>query len=399
MDRAAVRATAVCEIGPDSVRRLCCRTDKSVISAEPAMAAAVLDGGDDPLVLLAGRPVVADELWRAVLGPLLQGLDDTVLVHPSWWPTARVEAVRTIARELCRSATTRPRSWLIAPAGALVEIAPRLVVVTAGGSKPLMVQARSTRPGAVADAVAQAVLRHTDGMPVWLDGPAGVPGAHALAGLIGDRLRAAGRAVHRVDDHHLVRAAARVVNPEVAATDAAPRPGRRRLVAVPATIFTAVVAAVFWAVQHTDRTPPIPPTPLVEGRVTMEIPAGWVVQRITAGPGSARVQVVSPTDGETALHMTQSQVRDNDLVAAAEVLRRAFDGQPAGVFADFHPSDVRAGRPAITYREVRPGHEIRWTVLLDGTVRISIGCQSPADTERDIAAVCDQAVRSAHQID
>jgi hypothetical protein len=37
-------------------------------------------------------------------------------------------------------------------------------------------------------------------------------------------------------------------------------------------------------------------------------------------------------------------------------------------------------------------------VLLDGAVRISIGCQSAAGAEHNIAAVCEQAVRSVHEI-
>jgi type VII secretion-associated protein (TIGR03931 family) len=164
------------------------------------------------------------------------------------------------------------------------------------------------------------------------------------------------------------------------------------------TVLFAAIAAGFWSESRIEGAAPVPPTALVEGRVAMEIPAGWNVQFVTAGPGSARVQVVSPSDGETALHLTQSRVRDEDLAESAAILRRAFDGQPAGVFVDFHPSDVRAGRPAVTYREVRPGHDIRWAVVLDGTVRISIGCQSAAGAERDIAAACEQAVRSAHEI-
>jgi type VII secretion-associated protein (TIGR03931 family) len=389
MDGAAV--TAFCEIGPVSVRRLGGGTG-SVASAE---AAAALDGGDDPLVLLGGRAVAVEELWRTVLEPLLRGIDDSVLVHPSWWPTTRVAAVTAIARQLCDSVTTRSRSWFLAPDDVVVEIAPHLVAVCGGGTL-LSVQSRSGAPAAVADAVARTVLGQTGGRPVWLDGPAGVPGAHILAGMIGNRLRAVGHPVRRVDDRQIFRAAREALD-HGAVPDTA-HPGRRRIAALLCAVLTSVVAAGVWSGIRVDRTSPIAPTALVEGRVTMEIPAGWPVQRITAGPGSARVQVRSPTDDQTALHLTQSRVRDEDLAASATVLRRAFDSQPAGVFVDFHPSDVRAGRPAVTYREVRAGHDIRWAVILDGAVRISIGCQSAAGAEQHIAAACEQAVRSAHEI-
>jgi type VII secretion-associated protein (TIGR03931 family) len=52
----------------------------------------------------------------------------------------------------------------------------------------------------------------------------------------------------------------------------------------------------------------------------------------------------------------------------------------------------------VTYREVRASHQVRWTVLLDGAVRISVGCQSRPGGEDAVRDVCEQAVRSAHAI-
>ena len=66
------------------------------------------------------------------------------------------------------------------------------------------------------------------------------------------------------------------------------------------------------------------------------------------------------------------------------------------MFVDFNPSGNSAGRPAVTYREVRASHQVRWTVLLDGTVRISLGCQSRPGGEDAVRDACEQAVRSAH---
>ena len=84
-------------------------------------------------------------------------------------------------------------------------------------------------------------------------------------------------------------------------------------------------------------------------------------------------------DPGAILHITQSRVPTADLAATADALRSAAAAQPPGVFVDFRPDDRRAGRPAVTYREVRPGHDIRWTVVVAGRVRISIGCQSTPD--------------------
>jgi type VII secretion-associated protein (TIGR03931 family) len=398
MVRTAITATAVCEIGPVSVRRWGCDAAEP---ASQATVAAALDAGDDPLILLGERAVAVDDVWHALLAPLLHGTDKAVLVHPSWWTPLRIAVVDTVARTLSGDVVTKPRSWLLAVVAReapVVEIGPQVVVVTVGEGVPVAIQTRALAPGLVADSVVREILRDAEAGPVWLDGPAGVPGAEVLGVLIGDRLRAAGRAVWRVDDRHLARAAVGLVKHEEVPDDS-PRRGRRRLlVATGCAVLTVVLAAAAWGGTRADRPVTSRTTALVEGRVTMQIPADWVVQRITAGPGSARIQVVSPTDGETALHMTQSSVRDDSLDAAAAILRRAIDAQPSGVFVDFHPSDVRGDRPAVTYREIRQGHDIRWTVLLDGAVRISIGCQSAAGAEHNIAVVCEQAVRSAHEI-
>ena len=137
---------------------------------------------------------------------------------------------------------------------------------------------------------------------------------------------------------------------------------------------------------------------LVEGQVALTVPANWPTQRLVGGPGSARVKVTSPSDPEVALHVTQSRIAGETLSRTAERLKRAIDAEPAGVFVDFNPYGSSAGRAAVTYREIRAGHQVRWTVLLDGMVRISLGCQSRPGAEDAVLDVCEQAVRSAHAI-
>jgi type VII secretion-associated protein (TIGR03931 family) len=50
----------------------------------------------------------------------------------------------------------------------------------------------------------------------------------------------------------------------------------------------------------------------------------------------------------------------------------------------------------VTYREVRADRHVAWTVLVDGDVRIAIGCQSPPGREELVQDACEQAIRSAH---
>jgi type VII secretion-associated protein (TIGR03931 family) len=108
--------------------------------------------------------------------------------------------------------------------------------------------------------------------------------------------------------------------------------------------------------------------------------------------------VVSPTNPSEAIHVTQSRVPDaQTLDAAAEALKAALADQPEGVFVDFAKLDERAHRPAVTYSEIRADRRIDWTVLLDGGLRIAIGCQGSVQHPGP-EAVCDQAIRSARAI-
>lgn len=195
--------------------------------------------------------------------------------------------------------------------------------------------------------------------------------------------------------------------PEIGAPDPPPRSHRliRPAVAIAAGIVAvaAVVVAVVAARLDPPAARPDPsvarpvPAAVVEGRIIVEVPPDWAVERVTAGPGSRRVQVRSPADPAIALHLTQAYAPETTQARTAEVLRQAIDGQPAGVFDDFRPDGRLAGRQAVTYREVRPGRIVQWAVLTEGVSRIGIGCQSPPGRERDVRDACERAVRSARQ--
>jgi type VII secretion-associated protein (TIGR03931 family) len=182
-------------------------------------------------------------------------------------------------------------------------------------------------------------------------------------------------------------------------------PGRRPRrrwplpVAVAATVLIAAIAGTRPGPMPAVLEPAVAESAvLVEGRVQVRVPPHWAVERILGGPGSRRVQVSSPAQADVALHITQSYAPESTPAEAAELLRRAIAGQPAGVFVDLRATDVIAGRPAVTYRELRPGRVIRWTVLAAGATRISIGCQSPPAAQGAVQAACEQAVRSAREL-
>ncbi|MFN8101035.1 MAG: type VII secretion-associated protein [Mycobacterium sp.] len=365
--------TTVCEVGPGTIRLL--NPETTCAAADPM--AAVLAAGAEPVALLDGGPVATAELWRTVLAPLLAGAHDVLLVHPSWWAPERVGLVVRAAEG---GPAVRPvsRRELLHPESAFVEIGPELVVI--GDERGITgAETRCAEPAVV---VSRVVERLTDG-PVHVDAPAGVAGADALGALLARRLRENGRQVRLSNDRRL-RAAALAAQK--------PAPPRRRLVR-PVVRIVAAAAAVcvvaglgIHAGENHAAT-----TDLVEGRIAVRIPADWNVRRVTDGPGSARVEVASPADPDAVLYITQSRVRDTDLTATAAALRAALAGQQPGVFADFTADDRRAGRPVVTYREVRPGREIDWTVLISGGVRIAIGCQNAS-------AACAEAIGSAREI-
>jgi type VII secretion-associated protein (TIGR03931 family) len=414
----------VVEAGPGVIRRMCCGTTLSADAKMDAMGGAALAAIDDPVALVDGRPAAIGSLWCATLRSLdCGGAQGVIVVHPSWWSASRVHVVRAAAETLAGEVEVRPRSWLLTQAvsesasqATVVEIAERLVAVAGAqtSSAPAVSAVpRTAEPLLVAEEVAGLIA--ASGAAVLIDVPGAIAGARELATLIADEALLLGRRVEVIDDAQLHQLAGAVKSlptpaptPALAAPDPASGEGARSRGRAPARLAVAGVVLAAVAPALADRaelgrhaTPAADPSPttfLVEGRVALTVPAGWPTRRVIAGPGSARVLLTSPSDPEVALHVTQSPVAGETLVGTAGRLKRAMDAEPAGVFVDFNPSGLSAGRAAVTYREVRTGHEVRWTVLLDGTVRISVGCQSRPGGEDAVREVCQQAVRSAHAV-
>lgn len=404
------------EAGPGAIHRLCCGTKTVAADGITEELEAALGAIDDRVALVGDRPVAVDSLWRAALRSLVCVADDpasvTVVVHPSWWSPSRVGVVTAAAEGLPGDVLVRPRSWLLAQAShadtIVVEIAERLVAIV--GAEVIGIP-RKVESQTVADEVACAIGEIGCGTKavVLIDAPSAVVGATTLGALIAGVVRDSGRSAIEIDAMRLSKLATSAQSTLSPRSEPPPPSvprsagirwrafGLRGLVAV-AVVLAAVVPMVA-AVGHHRVAPTAATTFLVEGRVALTVPADWSVQRVLAGPGSARVQVTSPSDPEVALHVTQSPVPPHEtLSATAERLRRAIASEPDGVFVEFNPSGVAAGRPAVTYREVRASHQVRWTVVLDGPVRISVGCQSRPGADDAVREVCEQAVRSARAI-
>jgi type VII secretion-associated protein (TIGR03931 family) len=373
------------------------------------MVRAALDNIDDPVTLIDLRPVTVDSVWRTVLGSAACGsADRTIVVHPSWWAPTRIDLVsRAATKVLAGEVMLLPRSRLLplAAHGAtvIVEIAECFVVVI---GEAVIAETRGGEPECVALAVIRAVRRMMSGAgaAVVIDSPSTLSGATALARLIAEGLYVHGRInAVQVDDARFKVLAAQITKDTSRSAQTETHASRRHRRAVGMTILVIVaVLSLVGAVRLGRHPAPLAngmsTTLLVEGHVAMEVPAQWPIQRIVAGPGSARVQVTSPSDPEVALHLTQSQLPIATLSATAESLEHAIDAEPTGVFVDFNPAGTSAGRSAVTYREIRSAHDIQWIIVIDKAIRISIGCQSRHGQPDALRQVCDRAVQSARAV-
>ncbi|OBK32597.1 type VII secretion-associated protein [Mycobacterium sp. 1245111.1] len=396
------------EVGPAAVRRLCCGgATVADADAEREAFASI----DDPVALVGLRPVSVESLWRQVLASVDCGSAGQVtIVHPSWWSPHRLDVIRAAAQDLAGLAEMRSRSWLLAkasPSGTasatlVVEIADGFVVATGDG---VAVEARNRDVEVVAEAVADSVLTTAPGtaQTAVIDAPATVRGARRLAAAIVKRLpHTAGMTVVLVDDIRLRRMVGELKpSDQTFAESNHPRRAERAWQGLTlAVIVAGAVIGVGAVHRHTAAraNEPLPTTYFVEGHVALEIPAQWPTRRIVAGPGSARVEIRSPTDPDVALQVTQSRVALPGMDATAEFLKSAIDAAPVGVFVDFNPAARSAGHAVVTYREVRDEHDIRWTVWVDKLVRISIGCQNPRGRDAAVRRECETAVRSARAL-
>jgi hypothetical protein len=383
----ARRRPTVVEVGPATIRAL---AGESGCRPDDAMVSAALDGIDDEVVLLGERPVTSADLWRTLIVSLLGRRGPVVVLHPSWWSTTRVNRVVGAATAPGRRVIAVSRSELIMgqhpTSGLLIEIAADIIALS---RRSVLRVFGCTEIEAVADAAAELA----ESGEVLLDvAPGAAKGARAIREAL-SRRGLMTRDAHTAD----------------LAAETFAQPGRhlRRPIAVllaAAAALTTLGGAVIARSPYDSRPAPDAPLPeaasasLLEGRIAVQIPPHWIVERITGGPGSRRVQVTSPTDADIALHITQSYAPETTLTQAAEVLGRLVADQPPGVFVEFRAIDDVAGRPAVTYREMRTERVIRWSVVRAGSTRISIGCQSAPGREEGIAQPCERAVASAREV-
>ncbi len=130
-------------------------------------------------------------LWESALRSAARGhCDAMVVIHPSWWSASRVRVVSAAGAAVAGQTRTRTRSSLLREASGaapdatvVIEIAERLVAITAN---EVTAVPRNAEPQSVAHDVADVVAGMCPAA-VMIDVPSTVTGSSALARLIADR--------------------------------------------------------------------------------------------------------------------------------------------------------------------------------------------------------------------
>lgn len=433
------------------------RTDEGVREAGRSDVRSAVAALDDEMAVLPGRVVPSRALWAALFESLLTDrnapvrLDSMLLIHPTTWSSGRRTLLSNAARMMAATLTVRSRAFALAERGVrtdlsgrsfvVVEVSPGEVAVTVVGHGSAGEPASTVRhleerswetktaadvARAVARAVEEVVRSERAGVAAILvdsaDADAEVGEAIVVAvdriGLTPGVSQVAEDAVFR-DAGQARRVSAFIEGPAdepavarrpewtpASSARSVPRLPAWWPVAVIGLAAAIVVTGVVLTVAFSRERQPSPTSPvvatslLVEGRVQFVVPAEWAVRRIPAGgAGSARVEVISPEDPEAIVHVTQVRVKSTETLAStAETLRAAMGKEPPGVFMHFKADDLMMGRPAVSYTEVREGHDVAWTVLLDGDLRIGVGCQFKKDNYAAVQQGCELAIRTVSAV-
>ncbi|MBM4481469.1 type VII secretion-associated protein [Prescottella equi] len=177
------------------------------------------------------------------------------------------------------------------------------------------------------------------------------------------------------------------------------RPTGRSVVIGASIAAVALLFAVgsMLAVRYTRGSEPQPaaaPAQRVEiGRASTELPDSWHVR----GDRSGRLDLVPDDgrDGRIVVLPTELAVGSawDSVVRGLE--RKIGERGAAGPFSDFAADVEFGGRRSAAYVEApADGSRVRWYVLLEDDVQVSVGCQYRDAGWEAIAEDCEQAVRA-----
>ncbi|MFD3507617.1 type VII secretion-associated protein [Nocardia sp. NPDC058666] len=163
---------------------------------------------------------------------------------------------------------------------------------------------------------------------------------------------------------------------------------------VTAAVATTTAPLSVSAPPPSTSKPKTKPAPQILGRVVIAVPSGWHSTTAT----EARTDLAPDDATRQRITITQKPVNAGagyDEVAtdlAAQIAKK-----PAGTVTPVRRDVVFAGRPGLSYEE-RPGDgsTVRWQVLVEHGIQISIGCQYPENGWAGVMSACEQVVGSVH---
>ncbi|WP_439032311.1 type VII secretion-associated protein [Gordonia terrae] len=394
----------------------------------------LLQGVDEMSVLLDGRRHHLRQAWQKTFGDMGIGGPETgdrpVLVgHPSTWGPRRASSLADAAGP-GSSVTLLPRAVLIARSHADVTVR-RCAVVETTHLPARPVDPAHPRP---VPWDVQIVSRRPDGWVIERCGVIRAPAPEAGLALIDDSVEAvfvdgddagevasaidlvaahavAGRVV-AVDRALVVRLGHRTgvaelgpgVGQPAADVDSHDAPGwrSRPLLAGAALVAVLVVAGAFavgW--WQRDGTASSSVADVQVGRAQLAVPGGWrhSGQDTPSGtvddPDTSRAVFVDESDGRRIIVVLTEVRAGSTRESVATSLRNRIDQRGDDVVTEFSADTRFAGRDVIGYREApASGSAIRWYVIVDDGLQVSIGCQAGSAAE-SVDAECEQAVRSA----
>ncbi|MEV5649061.1 type VII secretion-associated protein [Nocardia sp. NPDC052254] len=403
----------------------------------------------DRIAFAPALPTVADA-FAAVFGTVLTNLrlpgpcDRMTVVSPSEWGARRRRALEAGARRLVGDVTVEPLALRVVRLSAstsqlqrvaVVESSPLSTTVTLAGRSgtETWIEACEHEPtlgsadlaeGRGIDAVAEVIDRLLGGHKPSYLAVLGISDPAVLGELREDLTRRYGfgvdlRAMSGLD---LIRggpagpAAPHIARTEPpapwtgslhdhAATIQSPPRRRNPIVLVAAAVIAVIAVGVAVGVMLTRSGEDSPHTASETatrtratatssletfGRVRAQVPTGWHI----ANRSDTRIDLSPDSGVRQRISMVQKALPSGsgiDEVAAA--LDTQIAGRPAGTVSPLRRDVVFGGRPGLSYEEhPADGTTVRWQVMADSGVQISVGCQYPAGSWQPLAAVCEQFV-------
>ncbi|KAA0021489.1 type VII secretion-associated protein [Antrihabitans cavernicola] len=142
-------------------------------------------------------------------------------------------------------------------------------------------------------------------------------------------------------------------------------------------------------------------TEIDAGRVHLELPAQWHERTRpdaadTTPPRDSRLELVPNGGADRRIIVMQNTLREGvgyDAVAAT-LARKIADPAKRGVFGDLQRGALFGGRDGLAYQESPDGSsQVKWHVVVENDMQVSIGCQFLTDEWDAIAGDCERVVR------